>query len=327
MTLSGLLIAIFALGLFIYALQRTGFDEIQRGLAQIGWGLPFIIAIAGVRLLARTMAWRTLMRTPPPLSSMLGATLAGEAVGNLLPLGPIAGEPAKIGYLRGRGPAAEAAAALGLENVFYSLSVACVIVAGMTLLVVTVVLPRNLQVIATIALLAMLALVAFVVYVLLRRPSLRGSALDRLPAWLAPGWLKSMESKAYAFYGSTRGRLGRMLGFETLFHLFGFAEVYVVLWLLSGERPGALHAFILESAGRVINVVFRFVPMRVGVDEAGAAAVSDVLGFAGGTGVLLGLTRKLRVLFWTAIGVGVIAKRGMSLRQITRSPDHQITKS
>src|SRR5688500_15915780 len=174
-TLSGILIAIFALGLFIYALQRTGYQEIQRGLTQIGWGLPWIIAIAAVRLFARTMAWRTMMRTPPPLSSMLGATLAGEAVGNLLPLGPIAGEPAKIGYLRGRGPIAGAAAALGLENVFYSLSVACVIVVGMTLLVVTVVLPRNLQIIATIALVAMLALVAFVVYVLLRRPSQRGS--------------------------------------------------------------------------------------------------------------------------------------------------------
>lgn len=320
-TLSGILISLFALGLFVYALQRTGYQEIQRGLTQVGWGLPVIIALAAVRLLARTLAWRTLMRTPPPLSSMLGATLAGEAVGNLLPLGPIAGEPAKIGYLRGRGPAAEAAAALGLENVFYSLSVACVIVVGMTLLVVTVVLPRNLQIIATVALVAMLALVAFVVYVLLRRPSQRGSALDRLPSWLAPARLKSVESKAYAFYGSAKGRLGRMLAFETLFHLFGFAEVYVVLWLLSGQPPSALHAFILESAGRVINVVFRFVPMRVGVDEAGAAAVSDVLGFAGGTGVLLGLTRKLRVLFWTMIGVALIAKRGMSLRTLSAQRD------
>ena len=132
--------------------------------------------------------------------------------------------------------------------------------------------------------------------------------------------MKSMESKAYAFYGSAKGRLGRMLAFETLFHVFGFLEVYVVLWLLSGAQPSALHAFILESAGRVINVVFRFVPMRVGVDEAGAAAVSDVLGFAGGTGVLLGLTRKLRVLFWTAIGVALIAKRGMSLRTLSVQP-------
>ena len=54
------------------------------------------------------------------------------------------------------------------------------------------------------------------------------------------------------------------------FTLFGLAEVYVVLWLLAGEPPSVLHAFILESAGRVINVLFRFVPLRVGVDENGS---------------------------------------------------------
>ena len=85
-----------------------------------------------------------------------------------------------------------------------------------------------------------------------------------------------------------------------------------------------LYAFILESAGRVINVAFRFIPMRVGVDEVGSDAVARVLGLATGTGVLLGLSRKLRVLFWTLIGVALIAKRGMSLKHIDKS---QIIKS
>jgi len=323
-TLSGILIAVFALGLFVYTLWSTGAAEIQRGLAQIGWGLPIIIAISGVRLLARTLAWRSLMRTPPPLGAMIGATLAGEAVGNLLPLGPLAGEPAKVGYLRSRGPIAEAAAALGLENVFYSLSVASVIVAGMTLLVLTVALPDDLRAVATLALVAMAALVAAGVFVLLRRPSATGSILDRLPQWLPAGGLKSMESKAYGYYASAKGRLGRMLAFETLFHVFGLAEVYAVMWMLAGEAPSLLHAFILESAGRVINVLFRFVPMRVGVDESGSKLVASVLGLADSTGVLLALARKVRVLFWTALGVALITKQGMSLRQINNS---QISKS
>jgi hypothetical protein len=314
-TLSGILIAIFALGLFVYALQRVGAAEIQAGLRQIGWGLPAILAVSGVRLLSRTLAWRALMRTPPPLRTMVGATLAGEAVGNLLPLGPIAGEPAKIGYLRGRGPVAEAAAALGLENVFYSLSVASVIICGMGLLVLTVALPDNLRALATAALLAMLVLVAVIVFALLRRPS-AGSVLERLPSWMPGARLRAIESKAYAFYASTKGRLGRMLAFETVFHVFGVAEVYLVLWLLAGGQPSLLHAFILESAGRVINVLFRFVPMRVGVEELGAEATAAVIGLATGTGVLLGLTRKVRVLVWTAIGVAIIAKRGMSLRAL-----------
>lgn len=326
-TLGGILIAIFALGLFAYALWRADAAEIRDGLRQIGWGLPLIIALSSVRLLARTLAWRSLMPTPPPLHAMIGATLAGEAVGNLLPLGPLAGEPAKVGYLRSRGPITEAAAALGLENVFYSLSVASVIVVGMTLLVLTVALPDDLRTIATVALLAMLALVAGGVFALLRRPSVTGSMLDRVPRWMPTGGLKTLESKAYGYYASAKGRLGRMLAFELLFHLFGLAEVYAVLWLLAGAPPSLLHAFILESAGRVINVLFRFIPMRVGVDEVGSDAVGNVLGLAGGTGVLLALSRKLRVLFWTLVGVALIATRGMSLKQISTSADQQINKS
>lgn len=320
-TLSGILIAIFALGLFIYALQRVGPAEILAGLRQIGWGLPAIVVVSGLRMAARTLAWRALIRTPPPLAAMAGATLAGEAVGNLLPLGPLAGEPAKIGYLRGRGPVAEAAAALGLENVFYSLTIATVIVAGMGLLVLTVALPADLRAIAMIALVAMLCLVAAIVFVLLRRPEQAGSVLAKLPGWLPVARLQAMESKAYAFYASAKGRLGRMFALEALFHVFGIAEVYLVLSLLAGAPPSLVHAFILESAGRVINVAFRFVPMRVGVEEVGAEAVSAVLGLATGTGVLLGLTRKVRVLVWTAVGVGVIAHRGMSLRTLGAQRD------
>lgn len=315
-TLSGILVAVFALGLFVYALGRVGAADLADGLRQIGWGFPLIIAISGVRLAARTFAWRALMTSPPPLGAMLAATLTGEAVGNLVPLGPLAGEPAKIGYLKGRGPVGEAAAALGLENVFYSLSVATVIVVGMSLLVLTVALPEGLHTIATIALVAMLALVAAGVFVLLRRPAVTGTVLERLPRWLPSERLRALERRAYEFYGSAKGRVGRMLAFEATFHAFGLAEVYVVLWLLAGEPPSVLHAFILESAGRVINVAFRFVPMRVGVEEVGAEAASAVLGLATGTGVLLGLTRKLRVLAWTAIGVGVIAKRGLSISEI-----------
>ena len=319
----GVLIAIFALALFAYAIYDAGTDDIQNGLRQIGWSLPIIIAISGVRLLARTLAWRALMPTPPPLSSMLAATVAGEAVGTLLPLGPLAGEPAKVGYLRHRGPIGEAAAALGLENVFYSLSIAAVIVTGMALLVLTVALPDDLRAIATASLVAMMALIAAGVFVLLRRPDATGSFLDRLPSWIPAGGLKTMETKAYAFYASAKGRVGAMLAFEALFHVFGLAEVYAVLWLLAGEPPSLLHAFILESAGRVINVLFRFIPMRVGVDETGAKFVAAALGLAPEAGVLLALSRKLRVLFWTMVGVGLLSKRGISPRSI----DLQIDRS
>ena len=61
--------------------------------------------------------------------------------------------------------------------------------------------------------------------------------------------------------------------------------------------------------------------MRVGVDESGSGLVASALGLASGVGVLLALTRKLRVLVWTALGVAVIAKRGVSLRALSTQRD------
>ena len=71
-----------------------------------------------------------------------------------------------------------------------------------------------------------------------------------------------------------------------------------------------LAALILESTGRVINVVFRAVPMRVGVDEWGNELLGRALGLALAMGTTLALVRKGRVLFWTAVGVVLLVARG-----------------
>ena len=42
---------------------------------------------------------------------------------------------------------------------------------------------------------------------------------------------------------------------------------------------------------------------KLGVDEAGTGWLAEALGFGSLTGVALALYRKLRVLFWTALGL------------------------
>ena len=53
--------------------------------------------------------------------------------------------------------------------------------------------------------------------------------------------------------------------------------------------------------------------MRVGVDEAGAALVAAAIGFGAAVGVTLGVVRKARLLFWTAVGVLLLLHRGLSV--------------
>ena len=63
------------------------------------------------------------------------------------------------------------------------------------------------------------------------------------------------------------------------YHAAGVAEIYVTLaWLVA--PPTWLVAFIFETVNRLINVVFKFVPMRLGVDEAGSGILASVLGYS-----------------------------------------------
>jgi hypothetical protein len=62
---------------------------------------------------------------------------------------------------------------------------------------------------------------------------------------------------------------------------------------------------------RLINVAFKFVPLRLGVDEAGSGLLAQILGYGSAVGVTLALVRKVRMLVWTGVGVIFLASRGL----------------
>ena len=57
----------------------------------------------------------------------------------------------------------------------------------------------------------------------------------------------------------------------------------------------------------------------IGIDEAGAQFVAETVAAGVGIGVTLAIIRKGRILFWTAIGLMLIIKRGISLRKISNA--------
>src|SRR5213593_1437432 len=104
--------------LFAYAVRRAGVAEILDSIQRIGWGLSVILALAGARFLVRAQCWRWCL--PPgaafPFHRALAAFLAGDALGNVTPLGLLASEPTKVILTRFHLPTREAVASLFLEN-------------------------------------------------------------------------------------------------------------------------------------------------------------------------------------------------------------------
>jgi hypothetical protein len=81
----------------------------------------------------------------------------------------------------------------------------------------------------------------------------------------------------------------------------------MTFWLLTGVSA-VLPALVLDAFGRIINVVFKSLPFRVGVEESGTAVAAQAIGYARDGGFLLGLVRKARVIAWAAVGLVLWAR-------------------
>src|SRR5262249_32038321 len=145
---------------------------------------------------------------------------------------------------------------------------------------------------------------------------MRHGIAPKLGAKIAPK-VQSLEDRIFGFYSRNRQSFLSIFALDMCFNVAAVAEDYTTLAVLSPAMPSLRPAFILVSVKRIINVAFKFIPLRAGVDEGGTGQVSKVLGFAPGIGVTLAIIRKGRDIFWSAIGLILIWKKGLSLRNLS----------
>ena len=101
-------------------------------------------------------------------------------------------------------------------------------------------------------------------------------------------------------------------------------EVYVSLWLLLGERPSIVTSFILETANRLIIVLFKFIPMQQPVvGGAATVLVARALGLSQETALALAIVRGGRMLFWQLAGTLLLLRHGLSARRILHDSELQ----
>jgi hypothetical protein len=290
--------------LFIVAIRDVGWAEVAAGTRRIGWGLLPILGLAGLRFVLRAEAWRRCM--PPDVRLTLrqawAAYLAGDAIGNMTPLGLIASEPTKVFLTRHRLATRQAASSLALDVFVYSTSVVAMIAIGLAALLTTLPLPGGWQagVIAAILLLAAGAAVAW---------RMVGGTWEEgrgpRPRWRAR--LASMRESVLAFSAGHPAGLWRVFAMHALFHVCALLEVYATLWWLMPAAPTVSQALIFSALDRVIIVLFKFVPFRIGVDEASSGGMAALLGWPTAVGVTLAIVKKVRSLAWTGVGLLLIA--------------------
>ncbi len=318
MSRRALTLLVTALGLLLLAWQidRIGLAAITDGIRRIGvTGLAVILGVSVLRQLVRSAAWVILMsgdgRSPRvPLRRALAATIAGDAVGNLTPLSLVVSEPAKAMLVRAHVTPQRALAALAAENFFYSLSVALAVLAGVAVLFLKFPVPDALRTASLMLVAAMAAVLIGGLWLIWKEPALVSSTLARFTRFAgakAPAYtrfvekIRTLETSSYAFVRAKPGRLAGVVLCEAAFHVLSVAETWFTLYFL-GITSLPL-AIVLDTVQRMINVIFRVVPLKIGVDETFSGLMSRALGYGSALGVTMGVIRKIRVLFWSLVGL------------------------
>ena len=321
LSVPGLIAAAAGVALFVYFVRRTGVADIAAGVGRLGWVFPAVAALGGLRLAARALAWRSCLDRPHRLTRghAFRAMVAGDTLGNLTPLGPLVGEPAKTLFAGDREPATRTLPALAVENLFFTLSAALVVAGGAIALAFRLGPADRWWTAGAVLVGALVLLVGAVHGVIWRRLHPAGALLDavarrapaagRLADW-ADG-VRRAEDRVHDLYPRAPRRLAAVAGWELGFHALAVLEIHLVLAFVSDVPPTLLDAFVLESANRLLAAAFKVVPLRIGVDEAGTAAVAGLLGFGGTAGVTLAIVRKARMLVWMTAGVLLLARRGL----------------
>jgi len=277
------------------------------------------------------LAWKLSVYEPYRLSfpDTFQAVIIGEALSAMIPLGILISGTSKALAVRKKIPLVAGLSSLATENLFYSLGTGLFISLGAIAALRSFTLPDG-WVWTIDALVGIIFLLIVAGFLMVIRQWHWASATCEwlyekgiLRRFLENGRLhvRLFENLIYGFYRKYPQRFVPIFLLQIAFHLLGVVEVWFILSRISDASLSFYTAFLFESINRVIIVVFKFIPFGMGVNEAGAQFVSDTLALSSGLGVTLAIIQKGRILFWTAIGIILILKQGLSLQKIFRSSE------
>lgn len=328
----GTALTVGGVGLFAYFVYSVGLREIADNIENFGiFGFLVILAIYAVRILMRSLAWRLSVYEPYSLTlrDTVPAVIIGEAMSSMIPLGILISGTAKAVAVRKKLPLVVGLSSVATENLFYSFTTSLFLILGALTIVRSYTLDEGTTITIDVLIGAIVLVVIFLLLLIIRQWHFASETCE----WMyQKGWFSHLlehgrlqvrlfENLIYGFYRRYPRRFLPICLFETAFHVLGVIEVWFILSRLISSSGHFLNAFLLESVSRLITIVFKLIPFLVGVDEAGAQFIAETVAIGAGVGITLAIIRKGRILFWTAIGIVLIVRRGLTLREIQRAGD------
>ena len=299
-------------GLLVYLVVRAGPTTLLHNVQTIGWGLLFVIALAGLTHVVKTWAWRLALPVNaqrPSFLKTLALRLISEAVGQFGIVGQVLGEAMRVSLLGSSVPIESGISSVTLDRGIFIVAGAAVTTMGLMTAMVFLALPgavRSYALVFAAILLAFICVLGIMVRKRVRVISGTANALGGVPRigeWLnsRKQVIEATEREMLNFYHHSPAAFWLSVVLNFLTHALAIAEVYFIL-LFMGFHVGVIGALILESLTKLINVVGALNPGNVGTYEGGNMLIGKLLGLSGGTGLTLALCRRVRSIFWAIIG-------------------------
>lgn len=328
--IAAVVLTLGGIGLFGFLVYSIGFNEIVDGIGRFGFaGFGVILTIYFVRICARSYAWKLSVHEPFHLSikDTVPAVVIGEAMSSTIPLGILISGTSKAVAVRKHIPLVAGLSSVATENLFYSLVTGIYLIFGAAVLLRVSSVDETLVWTINILIAVLIMLLTLGVLMVIRQWHMASELCEWiyrrgfLTKLLSGGRMqvRLFENLIYGFYRRHPRRFIPICLLEAFYHTLGITEVLYILSRISDTPPSLMSAFLLESVSRLVTIVFKLVPFNIGVDEAGAQFVGEAIALAAGVGVTLAIIRKGRILFWTAIGWILIAKRGLSFKEISQA--------
>ncbi len=337
--LSALAIGVF---LFAIALYYINFRTAISTIGDLGVALPLALLFSGLWHLVRTWAWawcfpaaathatdehrRTgatetrgitrILLGPGAVSfaRLARVRLAAEAF-SYLTLRGIAGEPLKVVLLGDAVDAREATAAVALERIAYIIVTTWIVGIGSILAIIGLPLSHTWFRIFRAFAIASAVVALLTALVIAGRGTYFQSWVLRIDRWLgtslsrgrAMGFVAAVERQMLELLRGNPTRLAVLLIATIAAYVCMALEAWVVL-RATGATISLNGALAVETFSRVASFASAFIPANLGALEASSLAAVAAVGAVSG-GEALALARRLRGLFWAAVGLAIYPRR------------------
>ena len=305
------------IGVTGWILWTVGVASVASNLSIIGMRFFALVALYLCAQLAFMIGWWVLMDSETQACGFLnlfGVYLAGDTINYLVPSGNLGGEPVKAYLLRDRLGFGRALTSIVIHKHAELVAEWILLVGGLTVCFVYLGLPTPVTLANTVIVAGLGGSLLLMTWALMK------GTISPILRWLSDwrplaSYLQTYQPAADALTTRIRAfynEQGQWFLIATGWCLIGWCggllETYLVLRILS-PAEGWSTAVAIETLVLAFNIVFGFVPARIGSAEGVRVGVFLLVGLPAAQGVAYGAVRRARELAWILPGLVILWHR------------------